>query len=258
MWNSSSAILDEPTAALGVAQTKQVLELVKRLGEQGLAVILISHNLHDIFQVADLITVLRLGQNVAVYKRSETNQQQRTGRLLGTAASTVRLVPAWRPGAKLTTAGLIDVTVASPRSGALDMFWGCSRAISTSSPAIRRRKPMPEPAVLGSRRLLRPVIRPLVEEATGDIVCDVNDGAIAEGLLATTKATLHAVGKSDALEELGQIYGGRVVFHTGAASAWGAVPRCRLAVLDVERAFSGHLDALTALAESDGTTAAGL
>ena len=69
-------ILDEPTAALGVAQTRQVLELVKRLGEQGLAVILISHNLHDVFEVADSITVLRLGQNVAEFKRTETNQQK--------------------------------------------------------------------------------------------------------------------------------------------------------------------------------------
>jgi D-xylose transport system ATP-binding protein len=76
MWNSKLVILDEPTAALGVAQTRQVLELVKRLGEQGLAVILISHNLHDIFEVADAITVLRLGQNVAEFKRTETNQQQ--------------------------------------------------------------------------------------------------------------------------------------------------------------------------------------
>jgi D-xylose transport system ATP-binding protein len=76
MWNSKLVILDEPTAALGVAQTRQVLDLVRRLGEQGLAVILISHNLHDIFEVADSITVLRLGQNVAEYKRTETNQQQ--------------------------------------------------------------------------------------------------------------------------------------------------------------------------------------
>jgi D-xylose transport system ATP-binding protein len=76
MWNSRVVILDEPTAALGVAQTKQVLDLVGRLGEQGLAVILISHNLHDIFQVADSITVLRLGQNVAEFKRRETNQQE--------------------------------------------------------------------------------------------------------------------------------------------------------------------------------------
>jgi len=76
MWNSKVVILDEPTAALGVAQTRQVLDLVKRLGEQGLAVILISHNLHDIFEVADSITVLRLGQNVAEFKRRETTQQE--------------------------------------------------------------------------------------------------------------------------------------------------------------------------------------
>ena len=76
MWNSRVVILDEPTAALGVAQTRQVLELVKRLGEQGLAVILISHNLHDVFEVADSISVLRLGQNVAEFKRSETSQQE--------------------------------------------------------------------------------------------------------------------------------------------------------------------------------------
>ena len=74
--SSKVVILDEPTAALGVAQTRQVLDLVTRLGEQGLAVILISHNLHDIFEVADNITVLRLGQNVAEFKRTDTNQQQ--------------------------------------------------------------------------------------------------------------------------------------------------------------------------------------
>jgi D-xylose transport system ATP-binding protein len=76
MWNSKLVILDEPTAALGVSQTRQVLDLVARLGQQGLAVILISHNLHDIFEVADTITVLRLGQNVAEFKRKETNQQE--------------------------------------------------------------------------------------------------------------------------------------------------------------------------------------
>jgi D-xylose transport system ATP-binding protein len=76
MWNSKVVILDEPAAALGVAQTRQVLGLVARLGEQGLAVILISHNLHDVFEVADTITVLRLGQNVTEFKRTETNQQE--------------------------------------------------------------------------------------------------------------------------------------------------------------------------------------
>jgi D-xylose transport system ATP-binding protein len=76
MWNSRVVILDEPTAALGVAQTRQVLDLVKRLGEQGLAVVLVSHNLHDVFEVADMIPVLRLGQNVAEYKRSAVTQTQ--------------------------------------------------------------------------------------------------------------------------------------------------------------------------------------
>jgi len=76
LWNSKLVILDEPTAALGVAQTRQVLDLVKRLGEQGLAVVLVSHNMSDVFEVADYITVLRLGQNVAEYKRSETNQRE--------------------------------------------------------------------------------------------------------------------------------------------------------------------------------------
>ena len=69
-------ILDEPTAALGVAQTEQVLELVRRLAEQGLAVVLISHNLHDIFEMATRITVLRLGRNVGVYERAKTTQQE--------------------------------------------------------------------------------------------------------------------------------------------------------------------------------------
>jgi D-xylose transport system ATP-binding protein len=75
MWNSKLVILDEPTAALGVAQTEQVLALVRRLGEQGLGVILISHNLHDVFETADRITVLRLGRNVGIFERRTTTQQ---------------------------------------------------------------------------------------------------------------------------------------------------------------------------------------
>jgi D-xylose transport system ATP-binding protein len=76
MWNSKVVILDEPTAALGVAQTEQVLALVKRLGEQGLAVILISHNLNDVFAVADRITVLRLGRNVGLFDRKTTTEEE--------------------------------------------------------------------------------------------------------------------------------------------------------------------------------------
>ncbi len=75
-WNSRLVILDEPTAALGVAQTRQVLDLVKRLADQGLAVVLISHNLHDIFEVSSRITVLRLGRDVGVYERATTSQQE--------------------------------------------------------------------------------------------------------------------------------------------------------------------------------------
>ena len=75
-WNSKVVILDEPTAALGVAQTRQVLELVKRLAEQGLAVVLISHNLYDVFEVGTRITVLRLGRDVGVYEREQTSQQE--------------------------------------------------------------------------------------------------------------------------------------------------------------------------------------
>jgi len=79
LWNSRVVILDEPTAALGVAQTRQVLDLVKRLATQGLAVVLVSHNLHDIFEVANRITVLRLGRVVGVYQRTETTQQEIVG-----------------------------------------------------------------------------------------------------------------------------------------------------------------------------------
>jgi D-xylose transport system ATP-binding protein len=76
MWDSKLVILDEPTAALGVAQTRQVLDLVRRLAERNLGVVIISHNLHDVFEAADRITVLRLGQRVALLKKSETTQQE--------------------------------------------------------------------------------------------------------------------------------------------------------------------------------------
>ena len=76
MWNSELVILDEPTAALGVAQTRQVLDLVRRLADRGLGVVIISHNLHDIFEVSDRITVLRLGHKVAQFEASKTTQQE--------------------------------------------------------------------------------------------------------------------------------------------------------------------------------------
>jgi D-xylose transport system ATP-binding protein len=76
LWNSRVVILDEPTAALGVAQTEQVLLLVRRLADRGLGVILISHNLNDVFEVADDIAVLYLGQLVAqLDAKTVTNNQ---------------------------------------------------------------------------------------------------------------------------------------------------------------------------------------
>lgn len=90
MWNSRVVILDEPTAALGVAQTRQVLDLVRRLAEQGLAVILISHNLHDVFEATDRVTVLRLGQNVAEHMTQETTQGELVESI---TAGTLKRVP---------------------------------------------------------------------------------------------------------------------------------------------------------------------
>jgi len=81
-------ILDEPTAALGVAQTEQVLNLVKRLAEQGVAVIIISHNLVDVFAVADHINVLYLGQMVASLDTSETSSDDVVGYITGTKTPT--------------------------------------------------------------------------------------------------------------------------------------------------------------------------
>ena len=94
MWNSKLVILDEPTAALGVAQTEQVLALVNRLAEQGLAVVLISHNLHDIFETATRITVLRLGRNVGIFERKDTTQQQVVEAITAGAPTKVSGVPA--------------------------------------------------------------------------------------------------------------------------------------------------------------------
>jgi D-xylose transport system ATP-binding protein len=81
-------ILDEPTAALGVAQTEQVLNLVKRLSEQGVAVIIISHNLADVFEVADFISVLYLGQMVASVKSTETTRDDVVGYITGSKTFT--------------------------------------------------------------------------------------------------------------------------------------------------------------------------
>jgi D-xylose transport system ATP-binding protein len=79
-------ILDEPTAALGVQQTEQVLNLVRRLRDGGLGVVLISHNLADVFEVADRIVVLRLGRNAGEYTASDSNRNEVVAAITGAGA----------------------------------------------------------------------------------------------------------------------------------------------------------------------------
>jgi len=89
--DSKLVIMDEPTAALGVSQTAMVLELVKTLRDGGVSVLLISHNLIDVFQVADRIAGLYLGRVAGVYPASELDTQRAvelitTGGLSGSAS----------------------------------------------------------------------------------------------------------------------------------------------------------------------------
>jgi len=74
LWNSKLVILDEPTAALGVAQTEQVLQLTRRLADAGLAVVIVSHNMNDVFEVADNISVLYLGQTAAQVRTADVTR----------------------------------------------------------------------------------------------------------------------------------------------------------------------------------------
>jgi len=90
LWNTKLVILDEPTAALGVAQTAMVLELVRRLADQGHAVIMISHNMNDVFQVADRVAVLHLGRLVDVRPVAETDRQIVVDLMTTGASSRVR------------------------------------------------------------------------------------------------------------------------------------------------------------------------
>ena len=76
-------VLDEPTAALGVAQTEQVLALIRRLRERGLGVVVITHNLHEVFEVADRIVVLRLGRRVATFTHEGTTPEDVVAAITG-------------------------------------------------------------------------------------------------------------------------------------------------------------------------------
>ena len=83
MWAAKVVLLDEPTAALGVAQTKQVLALIRRLKEQGLGVVVISHNLADVFEVCDRIVVLRLGKRIGDFRVADATREQVVSAITG-------------------------------------------------------------------------------------------------------------------------------------------------------------------------------
>ncbi len=82
-WASKVVFMDEPTAALGVVQTRNVLDQIKRVRDQGLAVVLISHNMPEVFEVADRIEVLRLGTRVARFTRGDVTMEDVVGAMTG-------------------------------------------------------------------------------------------------------------------------------------------------------------------------------
>jgi D-xylose transport system ATP-binding protein len=93
LWDSKVVLLDEPTAALGVAQTKEVLDLVKRLRDEGHGVVIISHNLVDVYEVADRIIVLRLGRYVGTYEAAKTDRELMVGLMTGAVAGAAPINP---------------------------------------------------------------------------------------------------------------------------------------------------------------------
>jgi simple sugar transport system ATP-binding protein len=82
-WASKVVFMDEPTAALGVVQTRRVLDLIGRVRDNGLSVVLISHNMPEVMEVADRVEVLRLGQRVAMFKRGEAKMEDLVGAMTG-------------------------------------------------------------------------------------------------------------------------------------------------------------------------------
>jgi D-xylose transport system ATP-binding protein len=94
LWNSKVVFLDEPTAALGVAQTRQVLDLVRRLADQGLGVVLISHNMNDVMEVADRVAALYLGRIAAEVRAKDSSTTQIVELITAGRSGDIGLAPA--------------------------------------------------------------------------------------------------------------------------------------------------------------------
>jgi simple sugar transport system ATP-binding protein len=88
MWANRLVFMDEPTAALGVRQTRKVLELIRRVADRGIAVVLISHNMPEVLEVSDRVEVLRLGRRVAQYRAKDTNVEELVGAMTGALDAT--------------------------------------------------------------------------------------------------------------------------------------------------------------------------
>ena len=121
-WASKVVFMDEPTAALGVVQTRNVLDLIARVREQGLAVVLISHNMPEVFEVADRIEVLRLGTRVARFKRGDVTMEDVVGAMTGAITNDgearmtdVTTAPADEPELDDDGAGAPGALLAAPR-----------------------------------------------------------------------------------------------------------------------------------------------
>jgi simple sugar transport system ATP-binding protein len=82
-WAGKLVFLDEPTAALGVVQTRNVLDTIKRVRDKGVAVVLISHSMPEVLEVADRVQVMRLGTGVATYRTADTTMEQLVGAMTG-------------------------------------------------------------------------------------------------------------------------------------------------------------------------------
>jgi simple sugar transport system ATP-binding protein len=107
-WASKVVFMDEPTAALGVVQTRKVLELIRRVRDTGLSVVLISHNMPDVLAVSDRVEVLRLGQRVAQFKTAETTMEALVGAMTGALdqrVSTTAVTTSPEPGATAAPGG---------------------------------------------------------------------------------------------------------------------------------------------------------
>ena len=94
LWNSKVVLLDEPTAALGVAQTKEVLSLVRNLADKGLGVVIISHNMNEVLEVSDRVAVMYLGRMAAEVMSKDTNREQLVQLITSGRSGSIGLQPA--------------------------------------------------------------------------------------------------------------------------------------------------------------------